>query len=265
MLNKTFSQIFAFCLIAPLLLSSNCANANNSANTAQQKPQLTITPIATNVFQHVSYKEVENYGMVPANGLIVVQGKNAYIIDTPWTDADTKALVAWIASQGFTLKSSISTHFHDDRAGGISYLNNIAIDTYASEATNQLLTADSKQAAKYHLLSSDNKAEKQTVAEGAIEVFYPGPGHSSDNIVVWLPEHKFLFGGCFVKSLNSKSLGYTGDADIEKWPHSMQKLINNYPTVKQVLPGHGKIGNTELLTHTQTLAVKANVDNKSAK
>lgn len=107
--------------------------------------------------------------------------------------------------------------------------------------------------------------EKQTVAEGAIEVFYPGPGHSSDNIVVWLPEHKFLFGGCFVKSLNSKSLGYTDDADIEKWPHSMQKLINNYPTVKRVLPGHGKIGNTELLTHTKFLAVNANVDNKSAK
>ncbi len=223
--------------------------------------QLTVNQIADNVFQHISYKEIENYGMVPSNGLIVTKGTNAYIIDTPWTQADTKKLLAWIEKHGLTAISSISTHFHDDRAGGIPYLNSASIDTYASKLTNELLISKNKQAAKYNLLNSKSKFD----TEGAIEVFYPGAGHSRDNIVIWLPEHKLLFGGCFVKSLNSKTLGYTGDADITQWPTSMQKLINKYPTAKQVIPGHGKTGDNKLLTHTQKLALKVSAKTKLEK
>jgi glyoxylase-like metal-dependent hydrolase (beta-lactamase superfamily II) len=252
-----------------ILLATNLANAHQTivkpVPTVNKKYQLTISQIANNVFQHVSYKNVKGYGMVPANGLIVTEGKNAYIIDTPWTETDTEALVIWIKKQGFVPKSSISTHFHEDRAGGIPYLNKLPIDTYASELTNQLLAARDKKAAKHDLLMDKNFAVKQVLANGAIEVFYPGAGHSRDNIVVWLPEHELLFGGCFVKSLNSKTLGYTGDADIAQWPASMQKLIDQYPTVKQVVPGHGKTGDNKLLAHTQALALKVNAKTKLEK
>jgi glyoxylase-like metal-dependent hydrolase (beta-lactamase superfamily II) len=243
-----------------ILLAANLANAHQTTvkpiPTANKKYQLTISQITNNVFQHISYKNVKGYGMVPANGLIVTEGKSAYIIDTPWTEADTEKLVIWIKEQDLTLKSSISTHFHEDRAGGIPYLNKLPIDTYASELTNQLLAARDKQVAKHDLLMIENSAVKQILANGAIEVFYPGAGHSRDNIVVWLPEHELLFGGCFVKSLSSKTLGYTGDADIAQWPVSIQKLIDKYPTVKQVVPGHGKIGDSKLLTHSKALAFK---------
>ena len=40
----------------------------------------------------------------------------------------------------------------------------------------------------------------------SIEAFYPGPGHSPDNIVVWIPEARVLFGGCLVKSAGAKGL-----------------------------------------------------------
>ncbi len=244
-----------------ILLATNLATAHQTpvkpTSAIDNKYQLTINQIANNVFLHVSYKNVKNYGMVAANGLIITKGKHAYIIDTPWTQVDTEKLVTWIKAQGLTPVSSISTHFHADRASGIPYLNKVSIDTYASEFTNQLLETHNKQAAKHHLLSSGNQLEKQIVAEGTVEIFYPGAGHSPDNIVVWLPEHKLLFGGCFVKSLNSKSLGYIGDADITKWPTSLQRLIDMYPKVKQVVPGHGKIGDSKLLTHTQALAINA--------
>lgn len=260
--------------ILAILLATNGANAHQTSikpapikpapirpTTINKNYQLTINQIADNVFQHISYKEIENYGMVPSNGLIVTKGTNAYIIDTPWTQTDTKKLLAWIEKQGLTAISSISTHFHDDRAGGIPYLNSASIDTYASKLTNELLISKNKQAAKYNLLSSKSKFN----TEGTIEVFYPGAGHSRDNIVIWLPEHELLFGGCFVKSLNSKTLGYTGDADITQWPTSMQKLINKYPTAKQVIPGHGKTGDNKLLTHTQKLALKVSAITKREK
>ena len=98
--------------------------------------------------------------------------------------------------------------------------------------------------------------------DGVASVFYPGAGHTEDNVVVWLANEKILFGGCFVKSLQNKNLGNTGDADISEWPNSIQKVLNRYPDVKVVVPGHGKIGNISLLTHTQALALSAKASSK---
>jgi len=75
--------------------------------------------------------------------------------------------------------------------------------------------------------------------------------------VVWLAKHKILFGGCLVKSLQSKSLGNTADASIEIWPTSIQNVLNKYPDIEIVVPGHGKIGNVNLLKHTAKLALDA--------
>ena len=75
--------------------------------------------------------------------------------------------------------------------------------------------------------------------------------------MVWLAQHKILFGGCFVKSLHSKNLGNTADASIEVWPASIQNVLNKYPDIETVVPGHGKIGNVNLLKYTAKLALEA--------
>ena len=88
-------------------------------------------------------------------------------------------------------------------------------------------------------------------------MFYPGAGHTLDNVVVWLPKANILFGGCFIRSLDSKSLGYTGEADIGQWPSSVDALLAKYPDAKLVVPGHGAIGDLALLRHTKALALAA--------
>lgn len=65
-------------------------------------------------------------------------------------------------------------------------------------------------------------------------MYYPGKGHSADNIVVWLPQYKVLFGGCLVKSLDYGGLGSTTDAEV-------------------IVPGHGGWGSIELTEHTLEL------------
>ncbi len=90
-----------------------------------------------------------------------------------------------------------------------------------------------------------------------MEIFYPGPGHTIDNVVVWLPALNILFGGCFVKSLHSKSLGYVKEASINQWSQSIDTLIARYPSTKLVIPGHGMEGGQELLVHTHRLASNA--------
>lgn len=83
--------------------------------------------------------------------------------------------------------------------------------------------------------------------------YYPGGGHSADNIVVWIPSEKILFGGCMVKSVKAKGLGNLSDAVPNEWTSTINKLITRYPDVNWVIPGHGAIGGKELLLHTQDL------------
>ena len=217
-------------------------------------PDLKIQNIEEDIYLHISYENIAGWGLVASNGLIVLDGKNAYIIDTPISTKDTQALVKWIKEQGFILKGSISTHFHGDSAAGIPYLNSVSIPTYASKLTNDLIDKDGRERAKH---SFDGVS--YWLPKDQIEVFYPGAGHSSDNVVVWMPNKKVLFGGCFVKST---SLGYLGDADIESWPSSAQALISRYGTAKFVVPGHGEVGDVSLLEDTKMLALDAIVSKK---
>ena len=180
----------------------------------------------------------------------MIDGNNAHIIDTPWTLADTKKLTLWIKAKGLTVKTSVVTHFHQDASGGLPFLNNLSIKTYATKLTNKLLTLKKRENSNKEIVNNTF-----TLVDGLIEIFYPGAGHTQDNIVIWLPKAKMLFGGCFVKNLNSTSLGYTGDASVKDWPKSIQRVINKYPNIEVVIPGHGKIGDLSLLKHTEQLAL----------
>lgn len=222
------------------------------AAASEDIPDLKISEISKGVYLHQSFHQTNDYGMVSANGLVVVERGKAFIVDTPWSDQDTEKLVAWILKNNYALLGSISTHSHEDRTAGIKWLNDRSIPTYATKLTNDILKAEEKELAKYSLNDTD-----KVLANGLVEVFYPGGGHTIDNVVVWLPKSKILFGGCFVRSLESKDLGYTGEAYIKQWPESAESLLLKYPAPDLVIPGHGNVGGIALLRHTQKLAETA--------
>lgn len=215
-------------------------------------PELRIEKIAEGVYLHTSFQQVEGYGLVDANGLVVLDGQGAYIIDTPWSERDTAALVAWLQERNYQVKASVSTHFHDDRTAGIAYLNSISVPTYASARTNALLKQNGKA-----LATETFDDAPLWLLEGKVEVFYPGAGHSVDNLVVWLPEQKLLNGGCFVRAATAGTLGNTADAVVSEWAASAERLQRRYPDAQIVIPGHGVPGDVSLLEHTRKLAVAA--------
>jgi len=223
-----------------------------SSSASEDIPSLEIDEIEKGVFLHKSYSEVHGWGLVSSNGLVVVNEGKAFIVDTPWSNQDTENLVKWIRSRNYELLGSISTHSHEDRTAGIKWLNDNSIATYATTLTNNILRNEGKEQAVHSI-----KGNEIELANDLLEVFYPGGGHTIDNVVVWLPKSKILFGGCFVRSLESKGLGYTGEAHIDKWSSSAERAISNYPKAKTVVPGHGKIGDINLLEHTKYLADKA--------
>ena len=52
-----------------------------------------------------------------------------------------------------------------------------------------------------------------------------------------------------IKSLDSKNAGYTADADMQKWPRSVEKVLAGYKDAKIVVPA-----NTELVNVIGELA-----------
>ncbi|WP_299568804.1 subclass B1 metallo-beta-lactamase [uncultured Shewanella sp.] len=236
--------------LMPAQAATDSSSDSKLIQTQEQpvKGELTITPLSKSLFVHESFMQTQQYGFVGSNGLILVDGKSAYLVDTPWSEIDTIKLVKWISSQGYKLVASVSTHSHDDRTAGVDYLNRIGVATYASDHTNKLL----QQAGKPTTSHSFKEGQFDFV-ESKIEVHFVGAGHTIDNLVVWFPQSKLLYGGCLVKSLGSKSLGYYGEADLNAWPQSIANLQSQFAQSNQVLPGHGSMGDKQLLTHTISL------------
>jgi len=224
---------------------------------SEELPPLKIQQLTDSVYLHISHKVVDGFGLVDSNGLVVLMGSEAYIVDTPWSTQDTETLLQWINAQGFTLKGVVSTHFHEDRTAGIEYLNANAIPTYASARTNKILQRQGRP-----LAANTFNKDKFSLVKAHIEVFYPGAGHAQDNVVVWLPEQKLLFGGCLIRANAATSLGNTSDAVLSAWSASVEELQSRYADVKLVVPGHGDVGDVSLLEHTRVLATVGRAVNK---
>ncbi len=233
----------------PLLGSDSTVYKKISIDTA-----IEVKQINPNIWQHISYKETEKYGRVPANGLVLVDGKEALIIDTPWNDAQTTILIDWIQQKFKTNKLIVlPTHWHEDCMGGLAAAHKRGAESYAQELTLKL-AAEKKLPIPKHSFSESTIIKCGSIS---IEAYFPGAGHALDNIVAWLPEQKILFAGCITKSIHARGLGFTKDGDLKTWPSSLKKVLNRYPDAKLVFPGHGSAGSLDLLRHTIGLLKKS--------
>lgn len=208
--------------------------------------------VTDNIWVHTTYTDYE--GMrTPSNGVIAVTSKGLILIDTPWNSTQTTELIE-LSKKLFKkdISLAIITHAHDDRIGGIDVLLEKKIDVRSTDMTMKEAEKNGFKKPKT-LLKED---EKITLGDIDIEVFYPGEGHTSDNITIWFPRYKVLFGGCLIKSLESKDIGSITDANIKQWPDSVNKVIKKYSNAKIVIPGHGKWGDLKLAEHTLDLLKK---------
>lgn len=186
----------------------------------------------------------------PANGLLLMTDTEALLIDTPWTEDQTERLLDWIEQErNLAVAGVVATHFHPDCMGGIGAVHRRGIPTYGLSLTAKLAREDGSEPPK--LLFTESK--ELSVGGENLELFYPGPGHSHDNIVVWLEDRKVLFGGCLVKNAATKHIGYLGDAEVDHWAASVQRLRERYPEAELIVPGHGQPGGWELVENTLAL------------
>lgn len=213
-------------------------------------PNLELIRISDNAYIHVSYAELPGYGRTPANGLVFIDEKKVFLFDTPWNDSLTSVLIRYLENKmKLKIEGFIPNHWHEDCIGGLSFIKSRGIKSYS----NQLTTDISKR--KGLPVADQSFRDSLTINKGkkAIYCYYPGPAHSMDNIVVWIPSEKILFPGCICKSIDSKNLGNTADGDISRYRNTIDRVIRKFSKAEIVIPGHGAAGGQELLLHTRSL------------
>ena len=208
--------------------------------------QLVITQIAANAFVHTSYKQTNDFGYVPCNGLVVRNNNESIIFDTPTNDTSAAVLIQWVQdSLRCTIQAVIPTHFHDDCLGGLKAFHENKIPSYAYFKTVELAKENNMQVPQ----NSFKDSLLLKVGTEKIIVRFFGEGHTKDNVVGYFPSEHILFGGCLLKEVGAGK-GYLGDANIQEWSSTVAKIKQAYPNIKIVVPGHGKHGNNALLNYT---------------
>ncbi|UCD50985.1 MAG: hypothetical protein JSW27_26105 [Phycisphaerales bacterium] len=265
-----------------LILLAALAGRLSAAEPISLGAELEVRPLASGVWLVVHRFPGE------CNSLLVQCDPNHFVwVDTPCTNEATQQVHQWLQRTfGAPDVIQINTGFHNDNLAGNGYLLAQGVPCYGSDLTPRLIAEcwpktvrkvlpyyERRPDKKYRdtLLSQKlvppNKlyplAEGLTLSIGSetIEVYFPGASHTVDNVIVYFRSRRLLYGGCMIKAIAARSPGFTGDADMAAWPHSVQKVLERYPAAHLVVPGHGPAGDLSLVRHTIDLCERHNKRN----
>lgn len=192
--------------------------------------------------------------LFPANGFIKITSAGVLMIDTPWDTTQFQPLLDSIEKRFHSpVKWVISTHSHADRTAGLEYYKSKGIATYTSFSTRKICQERGEPQPEfvfYHDTVFQLGATK-------VQTFFPGAGHTPDNIVIWFPEEKILYGGCFVKSVEATDIGNRADANFGTWEMSVKLVERTFKHPKWIIPGHQSWENKKSLKHTRKLIRKS--------
>lgn len=208
--------------------------------------QLVVTQVSENAFKHTSFLQTNDFGYVPCNGLIVRNSYEAIVFDTPTNDTNAAELIKWITETlHCKINAIIPTHFHNDCLGGLKAFDENNIPSYAYFKTIDLAKQNKYGVPK----NSFRDSLILTVGAENVVVKFFGEGHTRDNVVGYFPSENIMFGGCLIKEIDAGK-GYLGDANVEAWSATVEKVKKEYPNVKVIIPGHGAYGGKKLLDYT---------------
>jgi metallo-beta-lactamase class B len=242
------SSFFFFILLMPFVVK-----AYTPVQSIRINNDIELIQISDGFYIHQTFDNSPGFGRFSSNGLLLIKNGKAFMIDTPVTNETTGKIAAYLKdSMGVQIQFFTGGHFHIDCIGGMEFLKSSGVKTILNKRTES-------KCIENNLPIPDTTFDENYFFnfEGVpVECRFVGGGHTADNIIVYFPDQKILFGGCLVKSLNSVNLGNLQDAVIGEWKTTIQRIIDLYPSVKIVVPGHGDYGGIDLLYHTIELVDK---------
>ncbi len=214
--------------------------------------KLKITPLNGDFYIYTTYNTYED-SQVPANGMYLVTNDGVVLFDTPWDTTQFQPLLDTIAKRHQQkVKLCFATHWHSDKTAGLDYYRKQGIRTYTTVMTDEFSRKNSKPRAEF-LMSKDSVFQ---VGQYRFETYYPGEGHTADNIVIWFSNEKILYGGCLIKGVDDETLGYLGDANTNAYASTLMNVKRKCRDPKYIIIAHSDWKNTGSLDHSIEMAKK---------
>jgi Zn-dependent hydrolases, including glyoxylases len=280
--NKILFQLVGLYLLS-ILIAGCAGNQSSPTPTLQTSTNSPASITRINITEELYIRQIREdvFEVIhsfpwPANSLIVeMANSDLVLVGTPYTPDAMNDVLSWILARWGKRKIiEINTGYHVDNLGGNSALIEQGIPVYGSDLTIQLLKERGEETRKEILdmlkgeptkryyrahteipyiapnqLFSITKGLRLQFGNDEVIVYYPGPSHAPDNVVVYFPSMKVLFGGCMI--LGGDQIGNTLDADLNNWPEAIRKLKQF--EVEIVVPGHGDRIDPGLIDHTIAL------------
>lgn len=223
-----------------------------------EEPKLKIAHLTGDFYIYTTYNRYKG-NKVPANGMYLVTDKGAVLFDTPWDATQFQPLLDSIKRKhNKEVTLCIATHWHGDRTDGLEYYRQKGIKTYTTSLTDQLSRKNNSKRAEY-LMEKDTLF---TAGQYSFETYYPGQGHTEDNIVIWFDKEKILYGGCLIKGAEAEDLGYLGDGNVLEYETTLKKVQKKYPEPKFIIVSHHDWNNRNSLQHSIEMAGKLKKKNR---
>jgi metallo-beta-lactamase class B len=212
--------------------------------------KLKISHLTGDFYIYTTYNKYQE-SQVPANGMYLVTNKGVVMFDTPWDTTQFQPLLDSIKiKHNKEVVKCFATHWHSDKTAGLEYYRQRGIKTYTTVLTDELSKKNKEKRAEF-LISKDTVFN---VGQYSFETYYPGQGHTEDNIVIWFKKEKILYGGCLIKGADAEDLGFLGDGNAKEYASTLKKVQKKCRKPKFIIIAHSDWKNINSLNHTLKLA-----------
>ena len=217
---------------------------------------ITFSRLADDVWMHSSRIDLPGIGPIVSNGMLVIDGERSVLIDTAWTDDQTAQILRFADEVlGKPVYRAVITHAHQDKIGGIAALHAAGVETWAHPLTNQLAPENGFEPARHTFtFADDGWALRGADAFVGLAIYFPGGGHTRDNIAVGLPARGIAFGGCLIKGSDASTLGNLTDADVANYANAARRFGQAYPTATTIVMSHSAPEGRAAIARTIELA-----------
>lgn len=212
--------------------------------------KLKLSHLTGDFYIYTTYNTYQEY-QVPANGMYLVTSNGVVMFDTPWDTTQFQPLLDSIQlKHNKKVVICFATHWHSDKTAGLEYYRQRGIKTYTTVLTDELSKKNDKKRAEF-LMAKDTVFN---IGQYSFETYYPGEGHTADNIVIWFKKEKILYGGCLIKGADAEDLGYLGDANVTAYASTLKNVQAKCQKPKFIIVAHSDWKNINSLKHSLMLA-----------
>ena len=232
-------------LLAIVFIFSGSTGFGQAANS-----KLAIAHLTGDFYIYTTYNTYKEY-QVPANGMYLLTEKGAVMFDTPWDTTQFQPLLDSIKEKhNKEVIMCFATHWHSDKTAGLEYYRQLGIKTYTTSLTDELSKQNNKKRAEF-LMTSDTVF---TIGAYSFQTYFPGEGHTKDNIVIWFAQQKILYGGCLIKGVDTEDLGFVDDGNTQAYAATLKKVQRKFRKPAYIIIAHSDWNDTHSLKHSLKMA-----------